>query len=81
MFGKPHIRLPHATLCRKLSSSNCSNQSIKNVVVIGGGLMGSGIAQVYIALLHLISHLTSGYLHVLGSSTKWSKCDHSGFGS
>ncbi|EFX73881.1 hypothetical protein DAPPUDRAFT_57769 [Daphnia pulex] len=40
------MRLAHATLSRKLSSSACINQSIKNVVVIGGGLMGSGIAQV-----------------------------------
>jgi|LakMenEpi03Aug12_release.lakeMendotaPanAssembly.Ray.scaffolds.fasta_scaffold2265701_1 hypothetical protein len=48
MFGKSNMRLAHATLSRKLSSSACINQSIKNVVVIGGGLMGSGIAQVSI---------------------------------
>lgn len=48
LFGKSHLMLAHATIRRKLSSSTCVNQSIKNVVVIGGGLMGSGIAQVYI---------------------------------
>jgi hypothetical protein len=32
-------------LCRQISSSSVSF-AIKNVTVIGGGLMGSGIAQV-----------------------------------
>lgn len=33
-------------LARKLSTSAARSGAIKNVVVIGGGLMGSGIAQV-----------------------------------
>jgi len=33
-------------LAKSLSTSNSLNQDIKNVTVVGGGLMGSGIVQV-----------------------------------
>ncbi|XP_045523326.1 hydroxyacyl-coenzyme A dehydrogenase, mitochondrial-like [Pieris brassicae] len=33
-------------ICRKFSSSSTVQSAIKNVTIIGGGLMGSGIAQV-----------------------------------
>lgn len=39
------MSLPHTLLKRTFSTTNVVNV-IKNVTVIGGGLMGSGIAQV-----------------------------------
>jgi len=39
------MALPFALIKRSLSTSSSMN-AIKNVTVIGGGLMGSGIAQV-----------------------------------
>ena len=43
MLGRAHMV---ATMKRNLSTAMTLNGAIKNVVVIGGGLMGSGIAQV-----------------------------------
>lgn len=37
---------PFAILRRSLSTTSKLNAAIKHVTVIGGGLMGSGIAQV-----------------------------------
>lgn len=39
-------------LKRSLSTSSAMNAAIKNVTIIGGGLMGSGIAQV--STLHVM---------------------------
>lgn len=45
------LRTPYmmASFRRNLITSNSTQMAIKNVVVIGGGLMGSGIAQVIIS--------------------------------
>lgn len=40
------MALPFHVVTRYLSSSRAMAAAIKNVTVIGGGLMGSGIAQV-----------------------------------
>lgn len=40
------MSLPFATFVRGIATSQHLNAAIKNVTVIGGGLMGSGIAQV-----------------------------------
>ncbi len=45
IIGKSHMV---ATLRRTFTTTAALNGAIRNVVVIGGGLMGSGIAQVVI---------------------------------
>lgn len=44
------IQFP-SKIVRNFSSSSAVQSAIKNVTVIGGGLMGSGIAQVRISLI------------------------------
>jgi hypothetical protein len=46
------MALPFLVLSRHLSSSPAMAAAIKNVTVIGGGLMGSGIAQVKTKVLY-----------------------------
>ncbi len=44
-----------STLSRSFSSSSASRAAIKEVVIIGGGLMGAGIAQVAAQTGHTVT--------------------------
>ncbi len=43
-----------ASLSMRAFSSSAVRQAVQHVTIIGGGLMGSGIAQVLTLLLHLL---------------------------
>lgn len=38
--------MPFSVLSRNFSTSNAVHSAVKNLVVVGGGLMGAGIGQV-----------------------------------
>ena len=56
---------------KRCFSASAVNATIKNVTVIGGGLMGSGIAQV-INIIFVSVHVSK--LLFLGCCAKWPKC-------
>jgi len=56
---------------KRCFSASVVNATIKNVTVIGGGLMGSGIAQVN-NIIFVQNHVS--ILLFLGCCAKWPKC-------